>query len=136
VGAVAERLERRTFLHRNLNMQVDHEGKTLSLVPTDSTSVTHRAMNSGNWSVASNWASGTVPSDDQHLVWIPSNMSITYNLNEATPKRIGKIRVDGTLSMANTISTKLLVDTIVVTETGTFKVGKSGGPGSRDGGDR
>lgn len=95
----------------------------LDLVPPGS--ATHTAVRSGNWSNPSTWAFGLVPTSGAD-VWIPSNVDVNYDVANTTPIRT--IRVDGTFNFAPFVTTRLHVDTLIVSDTGKYVQGTAALP--------
>ncbi|MFC7204985.1 G8 domain-containing protein [Haloferax namakaokahaiae] len=93
--------------------------------------VTHRATG-GPWRDPASW-DDEVPGDDAR-VQIPADVTVTLD-NEAAA-RLRTVRVDGTLRADPTAATQLLLDTLVVTETGTLEVGTPESPIQKDAGAR
>ncbi|MEM9604338.1 MAG: G8 domain-containing protein [Pseudomonadota bacterium] len=87
--------------------------------------VTHTAVASGNWSSPATWANNTVPTDGAR-VHIPPQTTVT--LDGQASARLETVRVDGTLAFANTVNTRLLVDTLVSTMMGQLHVGTASAP--------
>lgn len=80
------------------------------------------ALVSGNWNTATNWSSGVVPGANANVV-IPAGIAINYNRTTAiTAVPVRSLLIQGTLSFPYNISTRLVVDTIVVDSTGTLNV--------------
>lgn len=86
---------------------------------------THTAAQSGPWSDASTWQSGTVPNASAR-VHIPQNITVTLGRVITTPMET--IRIDGTLSFSATANTELRVDTMVSTSSGHLEIGTSEQP--------
>jgi G8 domain/PKD domain/RTX calcium-binding nonapeptide repeat (4 copies) len=91
----------------------------LDLVPTEN--ATHTAIKSGSWFDPTIWQNGSVPGDDAD-VWIQPGVAVTYDAQSEA--RIHTIRLDGTLEFAADRSTKLLIDTFVVSSEGTLIIGE------------
>ncbi|QEG34710.1 G8 domain-containing protein [Bythopirellula goksoeyrii] len=87
--------------------------------------VTHAAIASGNWSDPSNWAGGVVPGNGARVL-VPIGVSIT--VDRVMTARLKTIRVDGNLSFATNANTQLLVDTMVVGDTGELQIGTAAAP--------
>jgi hypothetical protein len=113
-----------TFETMSMHNHADHEA-VMALVPLSS--VTHVAVVDGNWSQPSTWQANQVPGNGSR-VHIPAGRSIVYDANDANPVTPLSLRVDGTLSFATDRSTRMNVDTIVVTETGTLNIGTIANP--------
>jgi hypothetical protein len=99
----------------------------LDLVPTSS--ATHIAIKSGSWFDPTIWQNGEVPKDNAD-VWIKPEVAVTYDAQSEA--RIHTIRLDGILEFAEDRSTKLLIDTFVVSPTGTLIMGDSDHPIASD----
>jgi hypothetical protein len=93
--------------------------------------VTHRATG-GRWRDTDTWAD-TVP-DEGARVHIPDDVTVT--LDHEAAARLRTVRVDGTLTVDPAVTTHLLLDTLVVTETGTLELGTPENPVQRDAGAR
>ena len=87
--------------------------------------VTHRAVRDGAWSDPGTWSGGRVPGRDA-VVQIGHGHTVTYDL--ASTVEIEKVRVDGELRFATDRSTRLEVDTLIVTDMGRLEVGRAGDP--------
>ncbi|MEM0944131.1 MAG: G8 domain-containing protein, partial [Pseudomonadota bacterium] len=81
---------------------------------------THRALQSGDWFDPATWG-GELPGEGA-LVHIPEGIEITYE--GASDAGLFLVRVDGTLSFSaeNGTATKIVVDTILTSETSTLEV--------------
>ena len=87
--------------------------------------ITHTAINDGNWANPSTWAGGRVPGEGAK-VHIPEDVSVTYN--SRSEASIFSVRVDGDLEFATNQNTRLVVDTLVVTDTGKLEIGNEDNP--------
>jgi hypothetical protein len=87
--------------------------------------VTHYAIHDGAWSDPGTWHDGLVPTDGARVL-IP--LDVVVQVDGVLPARLASIRVDGTLSFDATQNSELLVDTIVVSGTGTFEMGSANAP--------
>ena len=94
----------------------------LNLVPTSQ--VTVKAVTSGNWNSASTWNNG-VPGNGAK-VHIPQGITVTLTHEDAA--RLDWIRVDGTLKFQPSSNTRLTLETLVVTGSGTLEIGTSSNP--------
>lgn len=86
---------------------------------------THTAINSGDWFDASTWENGQIPGDDARVV-IPEGIEVNYN--GESDQRLFTVRVDGALDFATDIDTKMVIDTMVVTASGTLTIGTEDDP--------
>lgn len=87
--------------------------------------VTHTATQSGSWFDDAIWADGEVPSDDARVL-IPYGVHVT--IDDKSSEEVLTIRVDGTLQFATDTNSELNVETLVVTATGSFKMGTEATP--------
>ncbi|KAB1192787.1 hypothetical protein GJR96_04760 [Haloferax sp. MBLA0076] len=92
---------------------------------------TNRATG-GLWRVSDTWE-GSAPGDGAR-VHIPADVTVTLD-HEAT-SRLRTVRVDGTLRVDPTTTTRLQLGTLAVTETGTLELGTPENPVQRDAGAR
>lgn len=92
---------------------------------TDASDV-NRSIASGDWSTASNWSFGVVPTADD-LVQITPGTTITYDANNAVDDLKG-IEILGSLVFDTTIDTHLLVGTIEVLPGGKLEIGSASAP--------
>lgn len=86
---------------------------------------THIAIGNGSWFDPDNWHNGEVPGDDAMVV-IPSNVWMEYD-NESDA-RLFTVRVDGQLDFAVDVDSKIVVDTFVVSPSGTLIAGTKDDP--------
>ncbi len=77
-------------------------------------------VSGGDWEEPSNWSNNVVPPDDA-VVIIPANKTVTIK-TELT-QRYKLIRVEGDLYMTIHNNTRLLAETIHITNTGYFRIG-------------
>ncbi len=87
------------------------------------------SVNSGNWFDASTWNTGTVPTDNDRVL-IDSGHTVIYN--GSSEAAIFTIRVDGTLDFSTGISTKLVVNTLVIDPEGHMSIGTEANPVNDD----
>ncbi|MBJ7898457.1 MAG: RTX toxin [Cyanobacteria bacterium RI_101] len=99
----------------------------LALVPTSA--VTHQAVADGSWFDPNTWADGQIPPTGARVL-IPEGIEVIYD--GASDARIFTLRVDGKLGFAPDQNTRILVDTFVVTETGTLEIGTETNPVAAD----
>lgn len=101
-----------------------HEhGEMLDLVPR--AEATHIAISDGDWFDPDTWYNGEIPGDGAKVV-IPQGIAVTYD--GESDASIFTIRVDGELSFATNVDTKLIVDTMVVDSTGRLEIGTEDNP--------
>lgn len=86
----------------------------------------NRSIASGDWSTASNWSFGVVPTADD-IVQITPGTTITYDANNAVDDLKG-IEILGSLVFDTTIDTHLLVGTIEVLPGGKLEIGSASAP--------
>ena len=85
---------------------------------------THTATQSGAWSEAATWG-GSVP-DIGAVVLVPEGIDVT--LSRVLDTRLKLVRIDGTLAFANDQDTRLLVDTLFSSCSGTLQMGTAENP--------
>ncbi|MEM6679094.1 MAG: G8 domain-containing protein [Pseudomonadota bacterium] len=100
---------------------------SMQLVPLSA--VTHRAVASGPWSDPTTWEGGRVP-DAWAKVHVPAGLDVQVDGMISPP--VKTLRVDGTLSFANTVNTELRVDTLVTTMSGHLVIGTASAPIAAD----
>lgn len=93
------------------------------LVPL--TRVDRTVVQSGRWSQASTWSGGQLPQDGENI-HVPLGKKLIVNVIDDT--RINTLRVDGILKFPSRRNTKIVVDTLVVTDSGKFIVGTKKNP--------
>ncbi len=86
---------------------------------------THTAIRSGDWTDPGTWSGGRVPGAEAR-VHVPEDVSVTYDARSDVPLEI--VRVDGTLSWAQTQDTKMVVETIVTTQGSHLEIGTADNP--------
>lgn len=98
--------------------ELDHEHNAVMRL-VEPQAATNFATQSGNWSDPATWG-GYVPTADARVV-IGEGISVTIDgiINEA----MRTIRVDGALRFATDVTTRLRVDTLVVTPKGYLEIG-------------
>jgi len=87
--------------------------------------VSNYAVRNGLWSDPTTWKNGVVPASGARVL-IPAGVNV--RVDGIIAERIATIRVDGKLSFSPTRNTELRVDTVVVTDSGTFEMGTVGTP--------
>ena len=81
---------------------------------------THTAVNSGSWFDPATWAHGNIPDEGARVV-IPIGVEVTYD--EVSDARLFTVRVDGELNFATDTNSTMIVDTLVVDDTGMLLAG-------------
>lgn len=138
-----EQLEVRQFLsatHTNTAMTAEHQAvfgvkdPVTGIVTgglTPDAAVTNYSVASGDWDNPATWSDG-VPDDNDNVV-ITKGTVVTIDSDvsvSATDPRVAlrTIRDDGTLRFDPHVNTKLIVDTILVTNSGAFEMGTEADP--------
>src|SRR6056297_585184 len=109
----------------DMGKMMEH-GELLDLVPR--AEATHIAIRSGDWFDPATWHNGLVPGDDAKVL-IPKDISIRYN--GESDASLFTLRVDGELSFATDMNTKMLIDTFVVDSSGRLEIGTKDNPVQR-----
>jgi hypothetical protein len=86
---------------------------------------THIAIGHGSWFDPDNWHNGEVPGDDAKVV-IPEDVWMEYD--GESEARLFTVRVDGQLDFAVDVDSKMVVDTFVVSPSGTLIAGTADDP--------
>lgn len=94
----------------------------LSLIPLSS--VTHTAIQSGEWGNPDTWG-GSLPGDDATL-HIPPGVVVT--ISEQFEQRYASLLLEGTLKFANDVSTSLYIETIVGSMQSIIEIGTKSQP--------
>lgn len=76
----------------------------------------------GVWSDSTTWLNGVVPGSGDEVI-IVSGATVTFDAEQT--ESLDWVRVNGTLNWSTTIDTRMLVDTLVVDESGTLQIGSS-----------
>ncbi|SHM61550.1 G8 domain-containing protein [Roseovarius litoreus] len=111
------------------SMHMDDMGKMmehselLDLVPR--AEATHIAIRNGDWFDPATWHNGLIPGEDAKVL-IPKDISIRYN--GESDASLFTLRVDGDLSFATDMNTKMLIDTFVVDSSGRLEIGTKDNP--------
>lgn len=87
--------------------------------------VTHYATSSGDWSDPATWHDGLVPSSGSRVL-IPIGVEVT--IDRVLVNEMATIRVDGKLSFATQVNTMLRVDTLIVSDAGSYEMGTTDDP--------
>ncbi len=94
-----------------------------ALVPREA--ATFVSVANGNWSDPATWQGGRVPTGAAQVL-VAAGHTVTFNAVQTNAMKW--VRVDGTLQFATNIDTQMLVDTVVVDATGTFRMGSDAAP--------
>ena len=95
-----------------------HTGPAAALVST--ALATHIAIADGDWFDPATWAQGEVPGDGARVI-VSDGVTLIYE--GVSDARIATIRVDGALHFPGRDEAALTVDTIVVSDGGSFSMG-------------
>lgn len=98
---------------------------TGGLVPDSA--VTVKSIHSGNWSDPTIWNTGVVPRSLDNVL-VTANTVVTVDKDESGYGALRTIRVDGKLAFNQHANTTLLVDTIIVGDTGVYDMGSPADP--------
>ncbi|MBK8816015.1 MAG: G8 domain-containing protein [Methylococcaceae bacterium] len=90
----------------------------LDLVPISA--VNRQVVQSGLWSNPSTWNDGILPQAGENI-HIPANKSLTVDVDSKLS--FNTVRADGIIKFATYKNVSIKLDTLVVTETGTFEIG-------------
>ena len=123
VAAVKAEAEASHGAHMDDAQKATEHGQLLDLVPRSE--ATHIAIGNGDWFDPDTWYNGKIP-DAGAQVLIPRGVSVQYD--GESDASIFTVRVDGELSFATDIDTKLLVDTMVVSPSGRLEIGTEDAP--------
>ncbi|MEM7585215.1 MAG: G8 domain-containing protein, partial [Acidobacteriota bacterium] len=102
-------------------------GPALAQVLTPPGAFTHTAALNGDWASSMTW-NGSAPADDA-IVRVPQHTTVVLSTQEAA--RIDYLQVEGTLEIAGTSDTQLMVGTLYVTSTGALLTSGSVAVGNR-----
>lgn len=103
---------------------------SLSILPTDNQI---SAVRNGPWNAPSTWSLNRVPEPGDNVI-IPAGIRVTWSSDfrmTATSAPLRSIKVDGHLDFVPFWSVRLVVDTIVVSNSGTFSIGSATRPVDR-----
>jgi PKD repeat protein len=109
--------------HPDDEMMHDEHCAVFALVPEDGAS--HISITSGNWFSPGTWNTGTVPGADAEVL-IDSGTTVTYN--GYSNAEIFTLRINGNLTFATAMNTRLVVHTIVVDPHGYLNMGTEASP--------
>ncbi len=87
--------------------------------------ITHTAIANGSWFENGTWAGGIIPTQDA-WVHIPEGITVHYNQVNTIP--MTAIRVDGAFIFSRTESSQLILDTLLINETGQLIIGTENQP--------
>ncbi len=104
------------------------------LPPTNGGLVEFTAVQDGDWNDPATWGQATntpadapAPADGELDVSIPAGLTVTVR-GQYGGTAVETVRVAGVLDMDGSVNTRLLVDTIVVEDTGRFGIGTAASP--------
>lgn len=87
--------------------------------------ITHTAVADGSWFDNNTWANGNIPDQDA-WVHIPAETTVYYDQINTSP--MSSVLVDGSLIFAHTQSSQLIVDTLLINNTGRLIIGTENQP--------
>lgn len=107
-------------------VDIDHSAGHCAAAPefASHSLATHTATDSGDWSDTATWG-GNVPEQDA-IVVIPEGL--TVSLTQQLDTRLSLVRIDGTLTFSPNQDTRLLVDTLYSSCSGTLQIGTADTP--------
>lgn len=103
---------------------ISHHAAVMNLV--SDANVTHTATKTGKWSDPAVWADGSIPGTDANVV-VARNVKVTI-AGDLSGEAISTIRVDGTLKFSRAVDSHLLVETLVVNNSGRLEIGTAAKP--------
>ena len=116
------------LLAGSLNAQHDHSGSSqkmhehhASLNLVKDADATHVSVQSGSWNKGPTWNTGSVPGDGARVIVSEGH---TVKLRRIEQAHLMNVRVDGLLKSLSARNTGLTFDTMVISESGAFLVGK------------
>ena len=112
-----------TAAHMHDSQKATEHGQLLDLVPRSE--ATHIAIGNGDWFDPDTWHNGEIPGENAKVL-IPKGVTVTYD--GESDASIFTVRVDGDLSFATDVDTKILVDTLVVSPSGRLEIGTEENP--------
>ncbi|WP_324752397.1 PA14 domain-containing protein [Roseovarius sp. Pro17] len=95
----------------------------LDLVPRSEAS--NIAINNGDWFDSATWYQGQIP-EEGATVLIPEGISVIYD--GQSDESLFTVRVDGELSFATDVDTRMEIDTMVVSPSGRLEIGTEENP--------
>jgi Ca2+-binding RTX toxin-like protein len=95
----------------------------------DRSDATHVAIAHGDWFDPATWHEGRIPGPDAQVV-IPHGIHVTYD--GQSDASLFTVRVDGNLSFATDVDTRMVVDTFVVSPSGRLEIGTAERPIAAD----
>ncbi|MGC3941008.1 G8 domain-containing protein, partial [Roseobacter sp. EG26] len=119
----AVRASPETHTHDAGSSKMGEHMAVLDLVPR--AEATHIAIGNGDWDDPANWHNGEVPGDDAQAL-IPEGVHMTYD--HVSDDRLFTVRVDGHLDFATDVDSQLVVDTVVISPSGTLTIGTETDP--------
>ena len=125
VAAVRSAPESHSHEHGS-SMESEHMA-AMDLVARDE--ATHIAIGNGDWDNPANWHNGMVPGDNAKVL-IPDGVHMTYD--HMSDARLFTVRVDGKLEFATDVNSQMVVDTFVVSSSGTLEIGTAENPVAAD----
>lgn len=102
----------------------EHHGSSMRAL-IDDNDITHTAINSGSWSDATNWQGGAVPDTDAWVL-IPVGIKLVYD--QVSASELQAVRVDGQLKFSASTSSQMIVDTLLIEESGQLIIGTRNTP--------
>ncbi len=100
-----------------LAVMADHQA-ALDLVPISA--VNRQVVQNGFWSDPATWSNGILPKNGDNI-YVPSDMSLIVDIESNLSYNTA--RVDGIIKFATDQNVSIKLDTLVVTQTGTFEIG-------------
>ena len=104
----------------------EHVHQSMRLAPDSN--VTHKAVQSGNWSDVTTWG-GAIPSKNAKVI-IPKSIEVT--VDDVFTQRLSTIRVDGSLVFSTEVNTQLNVETLITMPHSSLIIGTESNPIKQD----
>lgn len=124
IEAFVRRVKAQTDSHSHDDAAMGREHTAvMNLVPR--AQATHIAIAHGDWSDPATWYQGRVPGADAKVL-IPHGVSVTYD--GVRSAELFTVRVDGELTFATNVNTRMIVDTLVVSPEGRLEIGSEDAP--------
>ena len=111
------------MVHSDDVNKASQHSQLLNLVPRSE--ATHVAVRDGDWFDPDTWYQGRIP-DEGAKVLIPEGVSVKYA--GESDESLFTVRVDGELSFATDMDSRLLVDTMIVSKSGRLEIGTEDNP--------